>query len=180
MTMNFLETERLILRNWKEIDLPGFIRMNSDPEVMEFFPALWTHDESEKAFHRIKEAIDERGWGLWAVEEKVSGKFIGFTGLNIPGFEAPFMPAIEIGWRLLPEFWNKGYATEAAEQSLWFGFEFLKLDRIVSFTAVSNVKSQRVMEKLGMERRIDMDFLHPKVPDGHELKMHVMYVKRRS
>ncbi len=179
MTMDFLKTERLILRNWKESDLPEFIRMNKDPQVMEFFPAPWTPRESEAAYDRIKTAIEERGWGLWAVEEKVSGKFMGFTGLNIPGFEAAFMPAVEIGWRLLPEFWNKGYATEAAKKALWFGFEVLKLDQIVSFTAVSNVKSQRVMEKLGMERRMDMDFLHPKVPDGHVLKMHVMYLKKK-
>src|SRR5438128_232634 len=105
---------------------------------------------------------------------------MGFTGLNIPSFEAPFMPAVEIGWRLLPEFWNRGFATEAALKSLWFGFEVLKLQEIVSFTAVGNVKSQRVMEKIGMKRCMEKDFLHPKVPDGHVLKPHVMYVMKKE
>lgn len=151
--------------------------MNAHPEVMEFFPSLWSREESDAAFERIRSYFLDRGWGLWAMEEKSSGKFMGFTGLNIPNFEAPFLPAVEIGWRLLPEFWNKGFATEAANKSLWFGFEILKLKEIVSFTAVGNVRSQRVMEKIGMVRKPEWDFLHPKVPDGSVLKPHVVYVK---
>lgn len=127
-------------------------------------------------FDKVQALILDRGWGLWAIEEKATGKYVGFTGLSIPSFEAAFLPAVEIGWRLLPEFWNKGFATEAALKSLWFGFEVLKLGEIVSFTAVGNVKSQRIMEKIGMRRCMSKDFLHPKVPDGHVLKPHVVYV----
>lgn len=175
-----METKRLILREWQERDRSEFSRMNANPEVMEFFPALWTVEESNAAFERLRKLSLERGWGLWVLEEKSSGKFVGFTGLNVPAFEAPFMPAVEIGWRLLPEFWNQGYATEAALKALWFGFNILKLEEIVSFTAVGNVKSQRIMEKIGMKRCMEKDFLHPKVPDGHVLKPHVMYVISRD
>lgn len=172
-----LETNRVILRQWEERDRKEFARMNADPMVMEYFPSLWTVDESNAVFDKLHHQIFDRGWGLWALEEKASGKFMGFTGLNVPSFEAPFMPAVEIGWRMLPEFWNRGLATEAAEKSLWYGFEVLKLEKIVSFTAVGNVRSQRVMEKIGMKRWETMDFLHPRVPDGSVLKPHVVYVK---
>lgn len=175
-----LETKRLILRNWEERDRVEFARMNAHPEVMEFFPSFWTSEESDAVFERLKKEIEARGWGLWAIEEKSSGNFMGFTGLGIPGFEAPFMPAVEIGWRMLPEFWNHGYATEAAIKSLWFGFHILKLDEIVSFTAVGNTKSQRIMEKIGMVRCREKDFLHPLVPDGHVLKPHVVYIKKNN
>lgn len=175
MNTQILETKRLILRGWEERDRSEFSRMNSHPQVMEFFPSLWTKDESDAAFSKIQNQIRERSWGLWAIEEKSSGKFVGFTGLNVPSFEAPFMPAVEIGWRLLPEFWNQGYATEAALEALRFGFEVVKLEEIVSFTAVGNVKSQRIMEKIGMKRSMEKDFLHPKVPDGSVLKPHVVY-----
>ena len=174
--MEKLETSRLYLRPWEERDRDEFARMNANPEVMEYFPSLWSVEESNAVFDRNKKQIDERGWGLWALEEKSTGKYMGFTGLNIPGFEASFLPAVEIGWRILPEFWNKGHATEAALKALWFGFEILKLQEIVSFTAVGNVKSQRIMEKIGMKRCMEKDFLHPIVPDGHILKPHVVYV----
>ncbi len=153
--------------------------MNAHPQVMEFFPALWTREESDTVFDKFQVFFRDRGWGLWAIEEKSTGNYVGFTGLNIPSFEAPFLPAIEIGWRLLPEFWNKGFATEAALESLRFGFDVLKLAEIVSFTAVGNVKSQRIMEKIGMQRKQEWDFLHPRVPDGSVLKAHVVYVKSK-
>lgn len=170
-----IETKRLLLRAWEEKDRSEFARMNADSRVMEFFPALWTQEESDAVFEKLKALMEERGWGLWVLEEKSSGNFMGFTGLNVPNFEAPFMPAVEIGWRILPEFWNEGFATEAAIKSLWFGFKVLGLEEIVSFTAVGNVKSQRIMEKIGMKRCMVKDFLHPKVPDGHVLKAHVVY-----
>ena len=176
MILSMLETKRLVLRNYEERDRQAFIRMNRDPQVMEFFPAPWSEEESNAVFDKLLNLIHERGWGLWALEEKSSGNFIGWTGLHVPSFEAPFMPAVEIGWRILPEYWNKGFATEAAEKALWFAHHILKLPEIVSFTAVGNVKSQRIMEKIGMKRCMEKDFLHPRVPDGHVLKFHVMYV----
>lgn len=175
--MEFLETPRLILRNYEERDWPDFRRLNSDPRVMEFFPAPWSESESREVFERLRGLIGERGWGLWALEEKESGKFVGWTGLHVPNFEASFLPGVEIGWRTLPEFWNQGLATEAATRALDFGFKVLRLPQIVSFTAVGNVRSQRIMEKIGMERKEDWDFLHPKVADGHVLRPHVVYVK---
>ncbi|MES2526248.1 MAG: GNAT family N-acetyltransferase [Bdellovibrionota bacterium] len=174
-----LETKRLLLRGWEEKDRLEFARMNGDSQVMEYFPALWSLEESNAVFEKLRNQLLERGWGLWALEDKASGKFLGFTGLNIPGFEAPFLPAVEIGWRLLPDYWNRGFATEAALKSLSFGFEVLGLEEIVSFTAVGNVKSQRIMEKIGMIRCMEKDFLHPRVPDGHVLKAHVVYEKKR-
>lgn len=170
-----LETERLLLRQWKEKDRSEFSRMNANPLVMEFFPSLWSSEESSAVFDKLSERMLTLGWGLWALEEKASGHFVGFSGLNVPNFEAAFLPAVEIGWRLLPEFWNRGFATEAALKSLEFGLETLGLEEIVSFTAVGNVKSQKVMEKIGMKRCLHKDFLHPKVPDGHVLKPHVVY-----
>lgn len=175
MTAPVLETPRLILRNYEERDRADFVRLNADPQVMEFFPAPWTEEESNAVFEKLRSLISERGWGLWAIEEKATGKFVGFTGLAVPSFEASFLPAVEIGWRTLPEFWNKGYATEAALKSIEFGLDILKLPIIYSFTAVTNVRSQRVMEKIGMKRRMDLDFLHPKVEDGSVLKAHVVY-----
>lgn len=175
-----LETKRLILRNWEDRDKGEFARLNSHPEVMEFFPALWTQVESDAVLGKVKKVISDRGWGFWAIEEKSSGNFIGFTGLMVPSFDAPFMPAVEIGWRILPEFWNQGFATEAADKSLWFGFQVLKLPEIISFTAVGNVKSQRIMDKIGMIRAMEKDFLHPNVPDGNVLKPHVVYIKKNS
>lgn len=176
--MKILETERLVMRGWEDRDQAEFSRMNANPEVMEFFPSLWTQEESDAVFRVLRGNIEKRGWGHWALEEKSSGRFVGFTGLNIPSFEASITPCVEVGWRILPEFWNQGYATEAALKSLWFGFHHLKLQEIVSFTAVGNVKSQRIMEKIGMARWMEKDFLHPKVPDGHVLKPHVVYVIR--
>jgi RimJ/RimL family protein N-acetyltransferase len=165
--------EQLILRQWRDSDLEPYAAMNADPEVMRCFPAPLTRAESIASMKRQRRAIAERGWGLWAVE--VDGAFAGFTGLDIPGFSAPFTPCVEIGWRFRREFWGRGLAFRAARKALSFGFESLQLAEIVSFTALTSVRSRRLMERLGFQRDANGDFDHPSIPAGHELRRHVLY-----
>jgi RimJ/RimL family protein N-acetyltransferase len=165
--------ERLLLRDWKDSDLEPFIAMNADPVVMRYFPAFLTRDESIASFERQRRSLNERGWGLWAVE--VDGVFAGFCGLNIPSFAAPFMPCTEIGWRFRPEFWGRSLAYRAALQVLEFGFQTLKLDEIVSFTAAINLRSRKLMERLRFQRDLNGNFEHPSIPVGHPLRPHVLY-----
>jgi RimJ/RimL family protein N-acetyltransferase len=166
-------TDRLTLRQWRDDDLEPFAALNSDPAVMEFFLAPLTREQSDSLAERERAVIDERGWGLWAVENDAQ-EFIGFVGLSVPSFEAHFMPAVEIGWRLARRHWGKGYATEAARAVLAFGLEDLELDQIVSFTAEINVRSRRVMDRIGMTHDPADDFDHPRVADG-PLRRHVLY-----
>ncbi len=173
--INDIYTERLQLRRWKESDKEPFAALNADPVVMEFFPKLLTRAESDALANDIKARFEKQGFGLWAVELKDSGQFIGFVGLNVPQFEAPFMPAVEIGWRLAKEYWGKGYATEAANAVLDVAFNKLGLTEIVSFTVPANTPSRKVMERLGMTHNPIEDFAHPKLPVDHPLSKHVLY-----
>ena len=175
-----VHTERLLLRGWRDHDLEAFAALNADPEVMQHFPALMTREESDAFIGRQLEAWGANGLGLWAVERCVDGVFIGFTGLTRPRFEAHFTPAVEVGWRFARHAWGQGYATESARAALAYGFETLGLDEIVSFTSPSNVRSWRVMERLGMRRDPADDFDHPRVPEGSTLRRHVLYRLRRS
>jgi RimJ/RimL family protein N-acetyltransferase len=170
-----IRTERLVLRRWRETDRAPFAAMNADPVVMEFFPKLLTREESDDFVDRIEAAFEERGWGLWAVEVVDGGAFAGFVGLWPADFDADFTPAVEIGWRLDAPFWGRGYAPEAAKAALQFGFEELGLDEIVSFTAVINVKSQRVMQKIGMTSDPADGFDHPRPDVPERLRRHVLY-----
>lgn len=170
-----ITTERLVLRPWKETDFTPFAAMNADPKVREYFPSILTRQESDESATVISEIIEKTGWGFWAVSAPGVADFIGFIGLQPVPYEAHFTPAVEIGWRLAQEFWGKGYATEGAFATLQYGFETLKLAEIVSLTAVSNVPSRNVMQKIGMQRTPDDDFDHPKVPIGHKLRRHVLY-----
>lgn len=170
-----IQTERLILRPWREEDLEPLSRMNTDPRVMEFFLGPLTPEETQARLEVYTRHIQEHGWGLWAVSAPRVADFIGWIGLWPIGFEAHFTPAIEVGWRLLPEFWGQGYATEGARASLHYGFNKLKLDEIVSITVPANLRSRRVMEKLGMHHNPQDDFDHPKLPEGHPLRRHFVY-----
>lgn len=165
-----VETSRLRLRQWRPEDRAPFAALNSDPVAMAFFPATLTREQSDALADRIEGLIAERGWGFWAVEIKATGAFAGFVGLHVPKPDLPMMPCVEIGWRLLPEFWGKGFATEAAR----VGFENLGLSEIVSFTAVPNARSWAVMERLGMTRDA-ATFEHPHVAEGHVLRPHYLY-----
>lgn len=170
-----LRTERLLLRRWRPSDFEKFAELNADPVVMEFFPSTLSRDQTQAMVEKMETAFEENDFGLWAVELVATGEFIGFTGLSVPGFEAHFMPCVEIGWRLSVRHWGCGYAPEAAAASVRDGFERVKLTEIVSFTAALNARSIRVMEKLGMTTRAQDNFQHPYLSDGHRLKPHVLY-----
>jgi len=173
-----LKTKRLILRPWKEADLVPFAALNADPKVMEYFPSTLSRKESDSLAHRIQQKFEERGYGMWAVAIPGIADFIGFIGLNNEDkstFPAHFTPAVEIGWRLASTYWGQGYATEGAKAALAYGFETLNLPEIVSFTAVQNMRSRRIMEKIGMHYDPKDDFDHPKLPEGHPLRKHVLY-----
>jgi RimJ/RimL family protein N-acetyltransferase len=165
--------EHLVLRQWKDSDLEPFAGMNADPEAMRHFPATSTRAQSESDMKVLRRQIDERGWGLWAVE--VDGAFAGFTGLAIPRFTAHFTPCTEVGWRFRREFWGRSLAYRAAVEALSYAFDTLKLPEIVSFTAATNVRSQKLMERLGLTHDPKDDFDHPMLPEGHVLRRHVLY-----
>lgn len=170
-----IRTERLVLRPWNSADLEPFAALNADPGVMEYFPSVLSRKESDALAARICTKLEEQGWGLWAVSVPDVANFIGFIGLARPTFDAHFTPAVEVGWRLASDYWGKGYATEGAKAALAFGFDTLNLEEIVSFTAVQNERSRRVMEKIGMDHATQDDFDHPKLVEGHPLKRHVLY-----
>lgn len=142
---------------------------------MEHFPAALGRAESDALADRIDAAFEERGFGLWAVEIIDASAFIGFVGLARVSFEAHFTPAVEVGWRLAKEYWGRGYATEAARAALSFAFNQLMLDEVVSFTSDGNLRSRRVMERLGMHHDSADDFDHPGMPPDHHLAKHVLY-----
>jgi RimJ/RimL family protein N-acetyltransferase len=175
--MTELRTDRLLLRRWKDADRTPFAALSADPEVMEQFPAVLTREQSDALVDEIERAFDERGWGLWALESRESGTFLGFTGLKLWTVQSrlPFAPAVEVGWRLTRSAWGHGYASEAARAAVAYGFTTLDLHEIVSMTAVTNERSRRVMERIGMTRDPAEDFDHPRVERGHRLQRHVLY-----
>jgi RimJ/RimL family protein N-acetyltransferase len=175
-----IETERLFLRRWRSSDSEPFHRLNSNAAVMEFLLKPLSLEESDGMIARMESHFDQYRFGLWAVETKDSKELIGFTGLSRPTFETAFTPCVEIGWRLGRNAWGKGFATEAARAALAFGFGQGGLTEIVSFTVPANVRSIAVMERIGMKHDLNGDFDHPKVPDGHPLKQHVLYRLRKE
>ncbi len=169
-----IETERLLLRHWRDSDREPWAAMNADPHVREFFPGLLTREQSDASQDSLNAHITRHGFGFWALEERATGAFIGFTGLLHTAFPARFTPCVEIGWRLAHPAWGKGYATEAARASLDYGFGKLGLASIVSFAVKANMRSRRVMERIGMRRDPDGDFDHPNIPAGNSLRRHVL------
>ena len=147
---------------------------------MEFFPALLSPEESDAMVERIEAHFAEHGFGLWAAEVRHSGSFVGYIGLAVPRFEAAFTPCVEIGWRIAAEHWGRGLATEGARQVVQFAFEEIGLPEIVSFTVPANLRSRRVMEKLGMNYDSRDDFDHPQLPEGHPMRRHVLYRLKSS
>ena len=168
-----LETPRLRLRAWRAQDCEPFAALNADAEVMAHFTAPLTRAQSDAMAERIAAGMAARGWGLWALELKASGAFIGFTGLNPAPAALPFAPAIEIGWRLARPFWGRGLASEAAQCAADCAFEQIGLDEIVSFTALANQRSVAVMQRLGMVCAGQFD--HVGMPEGHALRRHWLY-----
>lgn len=169
-----LQTDRLLLRQWRDADLEPFARLNADPRVTAWFPAPIARADSDATVQRWRSQIDARGWGLWAAELRSSGDLLGFIGLQVPAAALPFSPCVEVGWRLAHEHWGHGYATEGARAALQFGFERLGLDEIVSFTALGNTRSRAVMRRLRMLED-PYRFEHPGVPAGNALRTHCLY-----
>jgi RimJ/RimL family protein N-acetyltransferase len=170
-----LRTPRLLLRPWREADLEPFARLNADPDVSRFAPAPLDRAQSDALARTIMDHFREHGWGFWAVEEPGGEPFLGFIGLNVARFPAPFTPCVETGWRLACSHWGRGLAPEGARTALAFAFGPLGLEEVVAFTAHANQPSMRVMEKLGMVRDPGGDFDHPDFPPGHPLRPHVLY-----
>lgn len=175
MKIDFFETKRLILRSWRESDIEPFYKINQDEKVTEFLPGAMSLEEVKNFIKNMNQHIEDQGFGLWAVELKSNQKLIGFVGLKYQDFPAHFTPCVEVGWRLSSEFWGNGYATEAAAAALKIAFEKFKLKEVVSFTVPQNIKSQAVMERLGLKRDLNGDFNHSKLPKNHHLSQHVLY-----
>ncbi len=168
-------TERLVLREFLPTDLDPFAAMNADRVVMEHFVRTMTREDTERFVERIEAHWRTEGWGLWALERRDSGAFIGYTGLWPVRFEVAFEPKVEVGWRLAAEHWGHGFATEAARAAVDVAFDRLGWPEVTSFTAVANERSQAVMRRIGMRREPEWDFDHPAVPDGHPVRPHVFY-----
>ncbi|MDQ2878670.1 MAG: GNAT family N-acetyltransferase [Pseudomonadota bacterium] len=168
-----IETGRLILRPWREDDLAPYHAMGQDAEVMRFLgpPASW--DEVRGAYDRMVACQAEHGCCFWAIERRADARFLGFCGVR-PG-RRPMEGEIEIGWRLARDAWGQGYAREAAQASLDWGWAHLDAPTIAAVTVPANVRSWGLMERLGMTRYPDEDFDHPDVPDGSPLKRHILY-----
>jgi len=170
-----LHTRRCVLRNWKDSDLAPWAEMNADPDVRRYFPNLLTPEQAQAEAGRCRDAIEQRGWGMWALELPGVMPFAGFVGLNVPHYDAPFVPAVEIGWRLARAAWGCGHATEAAEAALAFAFARLHVQEVIAITVPGNLASRRVMQRLGMVHDPAGDFDHPRIEAGHPLRRHVLY-----
>lgn len=173
-----LETERLILRAFRDADREPWAVLNADPEVMRHFPATLTRPEADAVIDRVNAKIAASGVGFWALERKADGRFLGFAGLNrIAHDYLPIFGEWEVGWRLARHAWGQGYATEAGAASLAHGFQKMGLPRILAYTAATNKPSEAVMRRLGMVRAANRDFEHPLVPRGHPVRPHIVYQK---
>jgi RimJ/RimL family protein N-acetyltransferase len=175
-----LHTPRLLLRPWRIEDAEPFAALNADPVVMRYFPACLSREQSDRLLQRIEADFAERGFGLWALQCKDSGAFIGLAGLHPVGFAAPFCPAVEMAWRLGRAHWRQGLASEAARTVVDCAFTRLGLERLVAFTAVENLASQELMRAIGMQRDPAEDFDHPALAEGHRLRRHVLYRLSRA
>lgn len=172
-TMQGLNTPRLCMRQWRETDAAAFAAMNADPKVMEFFPRSLCREESDALLAQLSAQNAQQGWGIWAIERRSDARLLGFAGLKTVASDLPFAPATEIAWRLAADAWGQGYAYEAAQAALAFGFATLNMAEIVAITAVVNTRSRALMERLNM-RRGD-DFEHPQLAVGSPLRRHCLY-----
>jgi RimJ/RimL family protein N-acetyltransferase len=175
-----LETDRLVLRRWRDSDKAPFAALNADPTVMEYMPGLLSREQSDSLVDRFENHFRRCGFGLWAMDLRDSAEFIGFVGLSVPDFDASFTPCVEVGWRLAPEYWSRGLPTEGAREAVRLAFQVAGLSSLVSFTVLGNRRSRRVMEKLGMTHNTEDDFDHPNLREGHPQRRHVLYRLERS
>lgn len=175
MSAPVIETERLILRPWRDEDVPHWVAMNADPRVMEFFPSTYGEEQARETAAYLRARLEADGYGWWIAEIKDGRRFAGCLAVQKVPFEAHFTPAFEIGWRLPVDAWGHGYATEGARALLDCSFSRLGCDEVVAMTAALNERSQRVMQRLGMTRDAADDFDHPRLEEGHRLRPHVLY-----
>lgn len=169
-----IDTPRLRLRPWREADKAPFAELNADPSVMRHFPARLSRADSDALVERARVALETRGFGWWAAERRDTRQFIGFIGLSTVPDDLPCAPGVEIGWRLARAHWGQGLASEGARAALALAFGPLGLDQVLSFTALSNTRSQAVMQRIGMQDA-QAPFEHPRLPVGHPLRPHVLY-----
>jgi ribosomal-protein-alanine N-acetyltransferase len=172
-----ITTERLLLRPWKDEDFPPYAEMNADTAVREFFPSLLTREESDAEIRRFQGAYERDGFCMFASELIATGQFAGFVGLQTMNFVVPCIaqPAVEIGWRLSRAHWGIGLATEGTRGVIRHAFETLQLCELVAITVPANLRSRRVMEKIGMKHFPELNFEHPRIPPGHPLGAHLLY-----
>ncbi|MDX1446597.1 GNAT family N-acetyltransferase [Lishizhenia sp.] len=174
MKNNYIFTsQRLGFRNWKDADLDIYAAMNANTDVMQYFPTLMTQEESKASIEKFNSQFQELGYTYYAVDELESGEFIGFIGLSWKDFESSFTPATDIGWRLKPSAWGKGYATEGAQRCLAYAFEVLKLEKVIAICPEVNTPSERVMQKIGM--KLQGAFKHPFLKDYPHLERCLCY-----
>ena len=177
--MNYIiHTERLELRKWIDSDFMPFAEMNQDAEVMKYFPRTLTDDETATLITKINNHFEKYGFGLFVVEKTATKEFIGFTGFMVPSFKSFFTPCIEIGWRIKKDEWNNGYAMEAAKACLQYGFEKLQFEKVYSFTSKINLKSEKLMQKIGMIK--DGEFDHPDISFDNPLCRHILYKNEKQ
>jgi ribosomal-protein-alanine N-acetyltransferase len=170
-----LRTKRLLLRRWGDEDRNALAQIHADPEVMRYRPATLSRHESDAVIDETEASFDKRGFGLWAVQRIEDGRLLGFTGFGFSDFDAPFCPAIDVGWTLARDVWGRGYATEGAAAALDFAFDQLGLDEVVSHTTALNDRSQAVMRRLGMSHDLRDDFDAPWCEAGHPRRKFVLY-----
>ena len=173
-------TERLILRPFEDGDLPAYSALNADPLVMQHYPNTYSTAQSAASIERCRASWDNNGFAFSAVLDRDTGSFLGLSGLSLFAADVPFAPAVEIGWRMVPSSWGKGLASEAARAWLAFGFKSKGLDEILAFTAHPNMPSQKVMQRIGMQRHSAYDFDMPSLPVGHVLRPHLVYRMTRA
>ena len=169
-----LETEHLILRQWKEEDFFCYAKLTSSTEVMKYFPKTLTREQSNTAARKFMRLLVEKSWGFWAVEEKSSGKFIGYAGLHEPKTQFPFSPCVEIAWRMADKYWDNGYVLELGREILRCSFEVINLEEVVYFSSIHNIKGEEIAKALGMKKE-EKNFNHPFVNLEHDLSEHYLY-----
>ena len=177
-----ITTERVILLPWMSEDFLPYAEMNANPKVREFFPSVLTREQSDAEIRRFQAGYERDGFCMFAAELAATGQFTGFIGLQTMNFVVPSVaqPAVEIGWRLSPSRWGKGLATEGAHGVIRYAMETLELLEVVAITVPDNLRSRRVMEKIGMKHLEGLNFDHPRVPEGHPLRAHLLYVLKKE
>ncbi len=175
-----LRTARLVLRPWREADREPFAAMNADPEVRRYFPSVLSRAQSDVNADFLSSRFEHTEYGPWAVEIPGVTPFAGFVGMWNVSFDDPPRGRVEIGWRLARAYWGKGYASEAARAALAFGFERCNLEEIIAFVVPANAASRAVMDRIGLVDQPAESFDHPRVPEGHPYRWHLLYRLRRA